>query len=90
MYPNLRAVMEQNRIRYLDLAPLLKISEGMLSLKLVGRYEFTPAEQARISEHLGLKTEWLFLPFKIPPEARLPPAPNAQIEHAVIGPAEIR
>jgi hypothetical protein len=71
MFPHLRAIMGQRRVRVLDLALLLKLSDGQVSLRLAGRLPFLPHERTRICEFFSLCEDWLFAPLNIPHSARL-------------------
>lgn len=68
-YPNLRAMMFHRKVRLFELAAVLRMSDGALSMRLTGRYEFAPHERNRLAEYFSVSSDWLFQEFR-PPVAR--------------------
>jgi len=84
LYPNLRCVMEQRRVKVYDLARLIKVSHGQASLRLAGRVPFRHYERNRVAEHFGLSSDWLFQQLAIPEAAQLNARPGTCRECATL------
>lgn len=54
MYPNLRAEIARKGMTQIELAEMLGLSEGTLSQKMNGRYDFTLSEAIQIKMILGV------------------------------------
>jgi transcriptional regulator with XRE-family HTH domain len=70
MFPFLRAVMQQRRVRVCDLAQMLRMSDASMSLRLSGRIPLAPHERSRIAEYFSLSEDFLFAPLNVPRPAR--------------------
>jgi hypothetical protein len=68
-FANFKAMMAHKRVRLWELAPVLRRSDGYLSDRLNGRFEFAPHERTRLAEYFGCSEDWLFQRFQ-PPVAR--------------------
>jgi len=60
MFINFKIALAARRERQYDLAARVGITEGYLSLIIVGRKRATPELRARLAAALNVKESWLF------------------------------
>jgi len=66
-FVNLRFLMRHRRVLLWDLAELLKISQSAVSQRLNGRLKFLPMERDIVARSFGVRVDWLFEEFQMPP-----------------------